>query len=105
MIADWPYEGMERAAAAQEAETPGYGEALYNCICQIAAKQATVHIDDVLAVFDQKPAHPNANGAPWKRARNEGILVHSGQFRPTAGGGKNAHVYPVYRSMIYTGAQ
>lgn len=94
--------GICLAVEAQEIDEPGYGEALYRCICDIAQQQETVHIDDVLRRFRRKPHHPNANAGPWRRAKNEHVIWPSGLSRRCSlDAGKNAHVYPVYKSLIW----
>lgn len=94
--------GICRAVEAQDREDVTYTDALYGCICEIAREQSTVHIDDVLRRFRRKPAHPNANAGPWRRAKNDLVIRPSGHVRRcSADSGKNAHVYPVYESLIY----
>lgn len=94
--------GICLAVEAQEREDQSYTDALYNCICGIAREQATVHIDDVLKRFTRKPSHPNANAGPWRRAKNDRIIKPSGRgLRCSTDSCKNAHIYPVYESMIY----
>jgi hypothetical protein len=94
--------GICLAVEAQEREEEGYCDALYECICSIAREQETVHIDDVLRRFTRKPAHPNANAGPWRRAKNDRIIQPSVHVRRcSADQLKNAHIYPVYLSLIY----
>lgn len=94
--------GICLAVEAQELDAPGYGDALYQCIFDVASEQQTVHIDDVLRRFSQKPHHPNANSGPWRRAKNDRIIRPSGASRRcTIDAGKNAHIYPVYNSLIW----
>jgi hypothetical protein len=94
--------GICLAVEAQDRDDGSYTDALYECICAIAREQLTVHIDDVLKRFTRKPAHPNANAGPWRRAKNDRIIRPSGHVRRcTADSCKNAHIYPVYESMIY----
>lgn len=93
--------GMALAADAQEQATPGFSELAYRHICNLAADHAEVHIDLFLSTFKIKPEHPNAFGSPWQRAKRDGIIKHSGRVRPcTVDPAKNAHLYPVYSSLI-----
>jgi hypothetical protein len=93
--------GMGFAADAEDREQPGFAEAAYSVIRSIAEKQPTVHVDDVLAVCPVAPHHPNAWGAVWMRAIRDRIIAHSGMVRPCrTDAKKNAHRYPVYRSLI-----
>ena len=90
--------GMSLAA---EAEGPDFAAAAYYVICAIAARQPTVHIDDVLAGCALRPHHPNAWGAVWMRAIRNGVIIHSGTVRPCrTDGKKHAHQYPIYSSLI-----
>jgi hypothetical protein len=66
----------------------------------VARRQSTVHVDDVLSIFNVKPSHPNAWGAPWQRAIKNGIIERTGTVRPSTDAKKNSHQYPVYRSNI-----
>jgi hypothetical protein len=94
--------GMATAAAAQDEETPGFTELAYQHIVELARSNPTVHIDQFLSTFTLKPSHPNAFGAPWQRAKRNKIIVPSGEALPcTVDSKKNAHLYPVYRSLIY----
>jgi hypothetical protein len=94
--------GICLAVEAEDREQPDYCDALYDCICEIARVQETVHIDDVLRRFTRKPGHPNANAGPWRRAKNDRIIFPSGHSRRCSlDAGKNAHIYPVYNSLIY----
>jgi hypothetical protein len=43
---------------------------------------------------------PNAYGAVWQRAIRSGLLAKTGRTRPSRQPGKNAHEYPVYRSLV-----
>lgn len=94
--------GICLAVEAQEREAPGYSDVLYQCIFDIASEQETVHIDDVLRRFTLKPKHPNANAGPWRRAKNDRIILPSGASRRCSlDSGKNAHIYPIYKSLIW----
>lgn len=95
--------GIAMAQDAEERVQPEYGDALFQCICDVAVAQELVHIDDILIRFSRRPHHPNANAAPWRRAKAEGVLALSDRpgRRCTVDAGKNAHVYPVYRSLIF----
>jgi hypothetical protein len=93
--------GMGHAADAEDREQPEFAEAAYAAIRTVAEKQDTVHVDDVLPLCAVKPNHPNASGAVWMRAIRERIIEHSGMVRPCrTDAKKNAHRYPVYRSLI-----
>lgn len=95
---------MAAAAGAQDDATPGFTDAAYAHIVRLAEKSPTVHIDQFLTTFNLKPSHPNAFGAPWHKAKRNGIIAHSGRVLPcTVDAGKNAHQYPVYTSLIYGG--
>jgi hypothetical protein len=94
--------GMSLAADAQDRALPGFSDMAFNHICDLASRHEFVHIDLFLNSFHIKPEHPNAFGAPWQRAKRERIIEHSGRVRPcTVDPAKNAHLYPVYRSLIY----
>lgn len=93
--------GMSLASEAQEDETPGWGERAYAAIVGIAKTQPTVHVDDLLREFREKPRHFNAYGAVWLRAIRDGVITRTGTARPTADRGKHAHVYPIYASNLY----
>jgi hypothetical protein len=96
--------GMSRAAEAEERRHPGFQAAAVELIRSIAAKQQSVHIDDVLTASELRPHHPNAWGAVWSRAIREGIIAKTGQRRRCrTDAGKHAHDYPVYRSLIWRG--
>lgn len=96
--------GICLAVEAQEVDAPGYGDTLYQCIFDVASEQETVHIDDVLKRFTLKPHHPNANAGPWRRCKNDRIITPSGMSRRCQlDAGKNAHVYPIYKSLIWRG--
>lgn len=93
--------GMARAVDAQENVIPGFTELAYRHICNLAEQHEEIHIDLFLKTFNIKPEHPNAFGAPWMKAKRDGIIAHSGSVRRcTADATKNAHLYPVYRSLI-----
>lgn len=97
--------GMGLAADAEDREQPEFSEAAYQAIRTIAARQSTVHVDDVLRECLLRPHHYNAWGAVWLRAIRECLIVHSGQVRPcTVDAKKNAHRYPIYRSLVCGGA-
>ena len=91
--------GMATAAAAQGAL---FGETAYALLVALARRQEFVHIDDMLRNCALKPRHFNAWGHVWMRALKNGVIEHSGrtalcQEDP----GKNAHRYPIYRSLIF----
>jgi len=92
--------GAARAAEAQDNAVPGWGDHAYDAIVLVAKRQTTVFVDDVLKIFAVKPSHPNAWGAVWLRAIKANVIEHSGTVRPTTDARKNAHQYPVYRSLL-----
>ena len=93
--------GIAMAAAAQDEKVPGFSELAYSHICNLARRHEEIHVDLFLQTFPIKPDHPNAFGAPWLRAKRNRIIEHSGRVRPcTIDPNKNAHLYPVYRSLI-----
>lgn len=94
--------GMARAAIAQELNSPGFAEAYYGCIVEIAKRQELFFVDDVTAICSVEPSHPNAKGAPWQRAIKNGIIERSGRLIQSTRKSANAHCYPEYRSKIYT---
>ena len=96
--------GMALASGAQEQESPGWGERAYRAIVAVARFRQTVHVDDVLMVFDEQPEHPNAWGSVWQRAIRDGVITHSGTVRETHDRRKHRHQYPVYRSEIFGAA-
>ena len=94
--------GMGVAADAEDRDQPQFTETAYLTICRIAAVAAELHVDDVLGRCPLKPRHPNAWGAVWLRAVREKVIEHTGRVRPCRSDvKKNAHQYPVYRSLIY----
>jgi hypothetical protein len=93
------------AAEAQERCAPGWAERAYQAIRTVAWCSPTVHVDDVLRVFPDRPLHPNAWGAIWSRAIRERVISRTGQIRETQDRRKHRHQYPVYRSLIYGAAQ
>ena len=96
--------GMTLAADAQDRTTPGFTDLAYEHICSLARAHEEIHIDLFLRTFNIKPEHPNAFGAPWQRAKKTGIIAHSGRVKKcSVDPAKNAHLYPVYRSLIYRG--
>lgn len=85
-----------------EAHGPGFAAAAYEAIQSIAASQASVHIDDVLACGLPQPHHPNAWGAVWMRAIRAGLIERTDETRAcTRDPKKHAHRYPVYRSLAF----
>lgn len=95
--------GMATAAAAQEDDAPGWGERALQAIIAVALSQPTVHVDDVLAIFSEQPAHFNAWGGVWVRAINDGVIARTGTVRPCKDAKKHKHNSPVYRSLICGG--
>lgn len=92
--------GIGLAMDAMDRDDLDYNDALFECIVAIAGIQDTVHIDDVLRRFKRKPTHPNANAGAWRRAKNQRYIWPSGHVRRTVDPGKNAHIYPVYNSLL-----
>jgi hypothetical protein len=91
--------GMATAAAAEGAE---FAVEAYATIVNIARRQATVHVDDVLTTMKIKPVHPNAWGRVWVEALKNRVIEPSGATRLCkSDAGKNAHRYLVYRSLIH----
>lgn len=94
--------GMAAAADAQERKTPGFGAVAYGAIVAVAKRQATVHVDDVLAECEARPQHHNAWGAVWARAIRDGVIRRSGEVRLCrTDARKHGHAYPVYRSRLF----
>ncbi|HXI15184.1 MAG TPA: hypothetical protein VNM48_02350 [Chloroflexota bacterium] len=91
-------EGMDRASAASD---PVWREYAYGKLLEVAARQKSVHVDDLHAVIEWHPASPNAWGGVWQRAIRRGVLAKTGLYRPTRLPGKHAHDYPCYRSLVY----
>ena len=90
--------GMAQAAEAQGTQ---WGEYAYRLLEELAAELPEVHTDDLARVIEWHPAHFNAYGAVWSRAIRSGLLTRTGRLRPSKQPGKNAHEYPVYRSLVY----
>ena len=98
--------GVELAASAQEEKSPGWSARAYAAILTVARSKPTVHVDDVLAQFEEKPAHPNAWGSVWVRAIREKVLARTGRVAPCVrDAGKRAHNYPVYQSLVVLAPQ
>lgn len=94
--------GMSLAAFAQDQKSPGWGDLAYAAIRDIAARQETVHVDDVLTEFSLPPHHPNAWGGVWMRAIRNGVIERTGTVRHCRTDiGKHSHLYPVYRSKLW----
>jgi hypothetical protein len=96
--------GMAAAAAAQERDGAGWAERAYRAIVIVALFKPEVHVDDVLAIFDEAPAHPNAWGAVWARAIRDGVIRRGTAVRESRAPRKHRHCYPVYVSLIWGGA-
>ena len=97
--------GMALATEAQEQEQPGWGERAYQAIVRLAYRQSTVHVDDLLRVFTERPRHFNAWGGVWRRAIADGVITRTGAVREAADRRKHRHHYPVYRSEIFGAAE
>ncbi len=93
--------GMGLANAAQESADPGWADRAYLAITAVARSSPTVHVDDVLVIFPDRPEHPNAWGSVWLRAIRAGVISRTGMVRGTGDRRKHRHQYPVYRSEIY----
>jgi hypothetical protein len=93
--------GMSLAQWAQDSKSACWSERAYEAIVAIARLSPTVHVDQVLAIFDDKPVHHNAWGAPWHRAIKDRVIAHSGRVKPSADISKHRHQSPVYNSLIY----
>ncbi len=98
--------GMIEAEFAEIISGSQYTDALYAAICQVARRQAEVHVDAVLPLVKIKPAHPNAAGMVWVRAIRDGVIQRTGNVRHCkADKAKNMHAYPVYRSLVFRGVE
>ncbi len=93
--------GMALASGAQEREAPGWAERAYAHLEALSLTREFVYTDDLLAVFPERPAHPNAYGAVWQRAIRNGLLSRTGMMRESRDPKKHRHNYPLYRSEIY----
>lgn len=94
--------GMDAAAEAEDRRQPAFGSVAYAAIVSVARRQATVHVDDVLAECSMRPKSPNAWGSVWAQAIKDGVIVKTGRTRPCATDRrKRAHDYPIYRSMLF----
>lgn len=94
--------GMSLAEDAQNAISPQWSDRAYEAIVRLAKAQATVHVDDILTTFAERPSHPNAWGPVWKKAIKAKVIEHSGQVRRcTVDVAKHAHNSPVYRSLAH----
>jgi len=90
--------GMARAVA----HSPHFAAIAYAAIVTVAKRQATVHVDDVLAECSARPRHPNAWGSIWMRAIRSGVIERSGDLQNCrVDRGKHAHAYPIYLSNIF----
>ena len=92
---------MALAGEAQEEESLGWGERAYQAIVRVARMQSTVHVDDLLRIFTERPKHFNAWGGVWRRAIADGVITRTGAVREAADQRKHRHHYPVYRSEIF----
>jgi hypothetical protein len=94
-------QGMEQAAS----HCPDAVEAAYAALKRLAQSQPTVHIDDFIPVLEMLPVkpQPNAMGTVWRRAKEDGLLEETGEYRAcTKHAKKHAHKYPTYRSLVCT---
>jgi hypothetical protein len=97
--------GMDLASEAQEEVSPGWSERAYQAIVTVARFRPEVHVDDVLRIFTEQPAHPNAWGAVWSRAIRDRVISRTGRVRETQDRRKHRHQYPVYQSEIFGASQ
>lgn len=72
------------------------------CLRYLCTTQEYVHADDLVALLVWQPAHPNAAGAVWMRARKEGLLEPTDRWRMSAVPVKHRRKLPIYRSLLYT---
>lgn len=93
--------GMSLAANAQDLISPLWSDRCYAALLKLARTHSTIHVDQLLAAFPEKPSHPNAFGAIWMRAIREHNIIHSGRVKPSADPTKHRHQYPVYLSLIF----
>ncbi len=99
---DLKQRGMFLAQVAQEFVSPLWHERAYAALVTLARMSPTIHIDEYLSAFPEKPSHPNAFGAVWQRAIREHVIVHSGRVKPcTVDPTKHKHQSPVYLSLLY----
>ena len=92
--------GVARAAAGAD---PVWRETAYRVLRALARSRREVHVDDFYAACPWHPARPNAWAAVWQRALREGLLAKTGRTRPTRLPEKQAHDYPLYRSLAFRG--
>jgi hypothetical protein len=97
--------GMTVASDAQERAAPDWLERAYQAIVRVALESPSVHVDDVLAIFLERPDHPNAWGSVWTQAIRNGVISRTGRTRETNDRRKHRHQYPIYRSEIYRDQQ
>ena len=93
--------GMAAAEDAQERAAPGWPGRAYQAIVAVAKRQSTVHVDDVLAIFPERPVHHNAAGQVWMSAARNGVIKRGKEWRHSRDRRKHKHLYPVYQSLIY----
>lgn len=93
--------GMSLAELAQDAASPCWSERAYEALVAVARMSPVVHVDQVLAAFDDKPVSHNAWGSVWMRAIKAKVIVHSGRVMPSRDVAKHRHNSPIYTSLIY----
>ncbi len=94
--------GMTIAEIANELVQPEWSTRAFDALVKLARENATVHIDQFLQAFPERPSHPNAAGGIWRKAIKEHIIIHSGRVKPcTADPQKHLHQYAVYLSLLY----
>jgi hypothetical protein len=82
--------------------SPYFAAAAYAAIVAVAKRQATVHVDDVLAECSAQPHHFNAWGGVWMSAIRNGVITRTGMLQQCrVDRGKHAHAYPLYRSCLF----
>lgn len=91
----------DRGMAKVASRHPDFQEAAYRALVALAERQEFVHIDDFLRVFTRQPSHPNEFGPVWGRAQKDGVLVPTDRSKRSTDPKKNAHRYPIYRSLVW----
>mgnify|MGYP001579306663 CR=1 FL=1 len=70
-----------------------------NAIKTVANNQSTVHVDDVLAIFNEPPFHPNHWGVVWKVAIKENIIQPTSEYKHSTVPIKHKRRVRVYASL------
>ena len=71
----------------------------YNALCDWLRTHPTFHTDDIWTVLDE-PREARAFGAVVRRVSREGLMVQSGQFRPSVR--SRGTQKPVWRSEVFS---